>query len=69
MVIESSQRANFTWAGESDNGDVDVVKEYKNVSLLWKLNLVWSGPHKYFFVHAWLSIFVSIVLSEIEGQL
>ena len=66
--MESTQRANFTWAGKSDNGDVDVVKEYKNV-LLWKLNLVWIAPHKYFFLHAWLSIFVLIVLSEIEGQL
>ena len=69
MVIKSIQRANFTWAGESDNGDLDVVKQDKNVLLLCKSNLVWIVPHKYFFLHAWLSIFVSIVVSKTEGQL
>ena len=60
--------ANFT-PGESDNTDVDVVKEYKNVWLLLKIYLVWIAPDKYFFLHAWLSKFVLIVLGEIEGQL
>ena len=68
MVIKSTQRANFTWAGESDIGDVDVVKQDKNVLLFCKSNLVWIVPHKYLFLHAWLSIFVSIVLSKTEGQ-
>ena len=36
--------------------------------MLWKLNLVNVLP-KYFFLHAWLSIFLSILLSENEGQL
>ena len=36
--------------------------------MLWQLNLL-IVLHKYFFLHALLSIFVSIVLSEIEGQL
>jgi len=36
--------------------------------MLWKLNLVIFVQHIYFFLNAWLSIFVSMVLSEIEGQ-
>ena len=58
----------FHLGGESDNLDVDVVKGYKNVLMLWKLNLV-IASHKYFFLGDGLSLFVSIVLSEIEGQL